>query len=198
MNRVTFFVALTVIGFFVFSMGCDSSRQNSSNRKGGNDNGEDTNNDSHRLPTVSTDKKTDSSEQLIYFGKGYGAIHFGMTHDQLIASAGEPERRQGTACEYLGKGFAVLFNRQKKVAAIMCGGFCASDLPMIERFKGITPEGIHMGSSLKEVLRLYGKPTEKNTFPEDPSLITLKYSQLGVEFAFRDEKLVHITMRMLK
>lgn len=184
MNKFAFVAVLTIIALSILYVGCNSSRRDTSDKECANE-------EIHQ-------SATDTTDQIIYIGKGYAAIRFGMTHDQLIAVAGEPERRLETACEYLSGGFAVLFNREKKVAAIMCGGFCLKDSPMIERFKGVTPEGIRMGSTLKEVLEAYGKPTEKNTFPEDPSLITVKYSKLGVEFAFRDEKLVHIAMRMLK
>ena len=191
MNKLIFATSFTIVVFCVLLIGCDSPRQDSSNEENAND-------DSQRSSIVAKGKSHDSTNQVIYLGKGYGAVCFGMTYDQLIASIGEPERRQGTACEYLSGGFAVLFNRNKKVAAIMCGGFCPGDATFVERFKGVTPEGVRMGSTLENVLQAYGKPTERKSFPKDPGLVVIRYSKTRVEFAFRNEKLIHITMRMLK
>lgn len=184
-------ITITVAAMLcVLLIGCDSSQQETLR------DGKKSNNSYPFLP-VSEDKSIDFTKYFIRFGRGYGPIRFGMTHDQLIASAGMPERQLGTACEYLSNGFAVLFDRKGKVAVIMCGGFCSKDSPMIDRFQGATPEGIRMGSTLDEVLRTYGKPTAKNSFPRDPELVTVRYVKLGVGFAFRDERLVHITIRRL-
>ena len=176
MNKFSLAAVLTIIAFCVLPIACDSSEQDTSNNEGKNE--ENTNSDSLRSSRVATDGSTDPIGQSISFGKGYGKIRFGMTYDQLIAAIGEPERRHGTACEYLSRGFAVLFNRGHEIAAIMCGDVSSSHLASIERFKGVTSEGVRMGSTLETVLQAYGKPTEKNTVPGDPSTTTLRRSPL--------------------
>ncbi len=149
------------------------------------------------LGTVASKPFADGHNAVV-FGQGYGPIRFDMKRDELIEVAGEPQRRQGTAYEYayeyLDRGYAVMFDREGKVAAIMCGD-ANQDSPLVDRFSGATLEGIHMGSSLEEVKAAYGRPDRTPPAPHDSSIQSVSYADLGAEFIFRDGALVHITMR---
>lgn len=55
---------------------------------------------------------------------GIGPIRFGMTKKDLEKVMGKPYRVTGKAHEYQHLGFAVIFDRQDKVGAILGGAWC--------------------------------------------------------------------------
>jgi len=128
-------------------------------------------------------------------GVGVGPVRFGMTVDEVKQALGEPDRTRGKALEYLSLGLAVILSKQDgSVGAIMMGDGNGSYL--VDRFKGVTKEGIRMKSARQEIIAAYGEP--ENATSEAPGLETLSYDSGRTEYSLKDGRLVHIAMRPLR
>ncbi|MDL5047520.1 hypothetical protein QQ054_16005 [Oscillatoria amoena NRMC-F 0135] len=127
-------------------------------------------------------------------GVGYGKVELGMNQDEVVALLGQPHLKLSSTAYQYHDGFAILFDREFRVTCVMFGGWCEGDKPLVDRFRGRTPEGIGMGSSLAAVVKAYGAPEKTKRFEEAPDFLIAGYPKLGVRFAFRRDRLVHITI----
>ena len=137
---------------------------------------------------------TRGAQDTVRPGEGYGQVQLGMSRDEVVALVGQPHLKVSSTAYQYRDGFAILFDREFRVAGVMCGGWCEGDKPLVDRFRGRTPEGIGMGSSLAAVVKTYGTPEKTKRFEEDPDFLIAGYPKLGVSFAFRRDRLVHITI----
>ena len=128
-------------------------------------------------------------------GVGVGPIKFGMTMDAVKQALGEPDRAPGRALEYLSLGLAVIRSkRDGTVGAIMMGDGNGSYL--VDRFKGVTKEGICMKSTRQEITVAYGEPESAES--EDTGVEVLQYDSGRTRYTLKDGRLVHIVLLQLR
>ncbi len=128
-------------------------------------------------------------------GVGVGPIKFGMTMDAVKQALGEPDRTTGKVLEYLSLGLAVIPSKQDvTVGAIMMGDGSGSYL--MDRFKGVTKEGIRMKSTRQEITVAYGEPESAET--EDTGVEVLQYDSGRTRYTLKDGQLVHIALHPLR
>ncbi|MCA9411538.1 MAG: hypothetical protein KC944_10045, partial [Candidatus Omnitrophica bacterium] len=124
-------------------------------------------------------------------GVGVGSIRLGMPKSEVIKAIGEPYRITGKAFEYQNLGFALFFDPEDKVNAILCGAWCPPSDILLDVFKGVTPEGIRLRSTIQEVRAAYGQPSATDEIAS--GFVVLHYGTM--DLAFREGKLVHITLK---
>lgn len=142
---------------------------------------------------LETAKKTNPILPVVP-GVGVGTVKFGMSQSEVIAEIGDPHRITGSAYEYQNLGYAVMFDRENKVNAFVCGAWCPPSDILLDVFKGVTQEGIHLRSSMEEVTTAYGQPLTRKDLDKD--FVVFHYKLIWL--AFRDGKLVHMTLRKPK
>jgi RNA polymerase sigma factor (sigma-70 family) len=129
---------------------------------------------------------------LIEPGVGVGKVKVGMTEDEVIAALGQPDRKQGEVLIYDKEfGMSVVFNRQKIVGAVFCGGGVV--------FSGHTTEGLGIGTTREELIQKLGEPTSVEKDAGDPTgEERLDYQTPGLTFAIREGKVFHIVVNLRK
>jgi hypothetical protein len=130
---------------------------------------------------------------------GIGPIKFGLTKKDVEEVLGKPYRVTGQAHEYQHLGFAVIFDKQDKVGAILGGAWCEISDILLDVFKGVTAKGIKLRSTKQQVISAYGKPSKTNIIgANNMDFEVLKYDSLRTDFALRKGKIVHITLKRPK
>jgi hypothetical protein len=122
-----------------------------------------------------------------------GKVRAGMSLQEIQKELG-PAQRRGNALEYSSFGFAVMFDSNGTVNAVMCGDVTGINGPFVTGFKGRTKEGIGMRSTRDEVVNAYGQPTVSETFPR--GLESMQYPVLGVTFTLEGGQVHHLIVRL--
>jgi outer membrane lipoprotein-sorting protein len=111
----------------------------------------------------------------------------------------KPQIYVTTTLDYSSRGFSLNLSSSFRIAGTIYPGYGllmirvfdqASDGPTVRDFQGKTKEGIRLGATRDEVLKIYGKPSESS----DKSFTGLAYLKLGWLFDFRHGKLAAITL----
>jgi hypothetical protein len=129
---------------------------------------------------------------------GIGPVKFGMTFEEAKKLLGEPDLILGDGIYQYRFGFALIAGRgENKVAAILAGGSCRGDEPMVEAFKGATKEGIGMNATKEQIVTAFGPPTNNDDASQagDPEVELLRYDSLGMELILRGGRLVHFALK---
>jgi hypothetical protein len=139
---------------------------------------------------------------------GIGPVEFGMQTDQIVPLLGQPDwiyREETTVLsasptddqgvkghmetlDYRSRGFRITVSSSPRVG--MTGVHCFNqDMsgPMVRDFMGKTAEGIRLGASRDDVLKIYGKPDVNRRG-------RVSYLRRGWEFSFFNEKLCGISV----
>ena len=126
---------------------------------------------------------------------GVGEIRFGMTTAELEKHLGKPYRSSKGVHEYQLLGMAFGIDANGSINAIMAGGWCDPSDVLCDVFKGKTDKGIRMRSTREDVQAAYGEPTKQRQIAEgDKDFVLWSYDELRMRLAFRNNKLVHITL----
>ena len=105
-----------------------------------------------------------------------GAVHSGMTIQQVIAELGQPDQTNDSHFQYSRLGLTVVPGRGEAVERVT----------IAHPFTGRTKENIGIGSSRADVIRAYGAPTVAK--PGTPGYDFLRYRRLGLVFQLHDGK----------
>lgn len=128
---------------------------------------------------------------------GVGTVTFGTSLTEIEKDLGTPYRKSGTAYEYQHRGFALIGDREAKLAVIMAGGWCKGSDILTKVFKGKTKAGIGLDASQAEIVAAYGKPSKisEEEHAGDLRFVVMRYNKLGMQFALQNDQLVHLTLR---
>ncbi len=138
-----------------------------------------------------------SPDLLIRPGEGVGDLKFGMSVEQMHKILGKPDRSQAKSHEYLSRGMAVVGSGNVGVAALLFGGRCEKDQPLVGKCRYRTTRDIGMGSSEEEVVAAYGPPSSRQEVPQgDEDSVVLSYDKLRATFVLRRGQVVHMTFKM--
>lgn len=138
-----------------------------------------------------------SCDLIIRPGDGVGNLKFGMSVEQMRKILGEPDRSQAKSHEYLSKGMAVMGSGNVGVAALLFGGRCDKDQPLVGKCRYRTTKNIGMGSSEEDVIAAYGPPSSKNRTTETGMpFVVMTYEDIRAEFTLRDGRVVHMSFKM--
>ncbi len=141
---------------------------------------------------ASCSRSAPSVSMKIIPGIGVGPIKFGMTMDEVKKTLGQPDPVAGKPLQYLSLGLSVIpSSKDGTVGAIMMGDTGGGQL--VERFKGVTTNGIGMKSTRQEIVAAFGQP-ESAKSTED-GLEDLGYDLGRTRFVLRGGRVVHITLR---
>lgn len=109
-----------------------------------------------------------------------GAIHSGMTIQQVIAELGQPDQTNSSGFNFAHLGLQVNPGSGDTVLKVIVG----------PQFAGRTKDGIGIGSSRADVIQVYGEPTVAR-LGATTNYEYLRYSKRGLSFMLHDGK-VHI------
>ncbi len=137
-------------------------------------------------------------------GKSVGGITIGMSEEDVVRALGKPEETSagGKPSEryvsYQSKGLSFLM-RDGNVATAFAysgrkGGYETGEFAA---FHGRTPEGISMGSTYQEVLRVYGKPTQEGALdlaPVPSRWLAFEDKGIGFDFVIATNELVTVNV----
>jgi outer membrane lipoprotein-sorting protein len=140
-------------------------------------------------PTADPDKLT----PVVIAKEGIGAVKFGMTKKEVIDALGEPDKidQRGMALDYLSRGYSILVSPQRGVMMIQCYTQ-ATFVVKVKDFAGQTREGVRMGMSAADIVKVYGEPDLKE---KDEATTRLGYRRkLGFEFTLFNDKLVQFSL----
>lgn len=130
---------------------------------------------------------------LIEPNASVGQIRAGMRTNDVIKLLGEPQRLTANAIEYTSLGFAVMPNSDGIVQVVMCGDVTGINGPLVKAFTGKTKEGIGLGSSREDVIKVYGEPTAAEKLRGNTE--SLRYDPLGITFTLEGGKVYHMIVR---
>lgn len=119
-------------------------------------------------------------------GVGFGGLRLGMSAAEVEAAVGPPERTTGDAWEYLSCGFALVFDRERRLAVLMGGGHPTLN----ERFAVESEEGLGLGSSREDVIGVLGEPTRSSSDGE-----MLHYDTRGIHWTLSGGRVTHVMIR---
>jgi len=125
----------------------------------------------------------DEDQFIIQPGVGIGELHFGDSSDKVINILGKPDFMMGDWL-YQFTGLAVLV-REGKVYSFQGGDAKGPDTRHAQQCRLRTSEGIGMGSSEQEIVKVYGEPTRRTTRQGD---VTISYQSKHMGFILRDNK----------
>lgn len=139
--------------------------------------------------------KGNTEDLLIRPGIGVGNVQFGMTIQQMKDVLGEPDVTPLTGEKshmYMALGIEIVTRDGVTISTILCGNPSGKKEPpefktMEEACKFKTVEGIGIGSSVDQVFKAFGQPTERKGG-------TLKYKDKGMIIFLYDDKVVGISL----
>ena len=143
-----------------------------------------------------TPRTKDSLAPEVIPGVGMGPARFGMTKDEIVRVLGEPDvvGGEGSSLEYLSRGFTLYMSPVRGWISVLCHG-PQSSAAEVREFAGKTKEGIGLGSSLKDLEAVFGKPDEIETPPNASSATkSVRYSKLGLDFTLFSDRVVQFMM----
>src|SRR5690349_6535015 len=106
-------------------------------------------------------------------------------------------RRPGRLFWALGwRAAAVIgaFPSRRGAAEVWAGNSAGYFGPLVEAFKPRTKEGIGMGSTLEDVVRVFGKPRNSHEVPQ-LEMLSMSYDAFGLDFHLRSNRAHHIIVR---
>lgn len=119
-------------------------------------------------------------------GVGFGGLRIGMERRVVERLIGPPERRTGDASEYLTCGFALIFGSDDRLAVLQGGGHPTLN----DRFTVRSAEGLGLGSSHQEILRVLGEPDATSS-----QGLMLHYLAEGVVWTLTEGRATHVSIR---
>src|SRR4051812_48214750 len=135
----------------------------------------------HPIPT--------SSESMVLTPSvSIGPVRSGMTIQQIIKQLGEPDRREGNLLAYSNLGFTVIAGKDGTVHSVLCVDVAGKEGAIKKSFAGHTKEGIGIGSSRADIIRVYGEPTKIETQGDLSNYEILRYIPLGLFFTVHEGK----------
>jgi outer membrane lipoprotein-sorting protein len=140
-------------------------------------------------PTADPDKLT----PVVTPKEGIGAVKFGMTKKEVTDALGEPDKidQRGMALDYLSRGYSILVSPNRGVMMITCYTQ-ATFVVKVKDFAGQTREGVRMGMSAADIVKVYGEPDSKEM---ENATTRLGYrKKLGFDFTLFNDKLVQFSL----
>ncbi len=126
-------------------------------------------------------------------GVGLGPIRFGMSRDKIESLIGKPDgyESNNTSLLYYSRGFFLTVSHRSGLKNIHCVSQMLT-MNQVREFAGKTKEGIGLGSSLREVEKVFGKPDRDEG--HDAMNKELVYTKVGLEIQFYGDKVINIDM----
>ena len=147
--------------------------------------------------TTSEGKISSSSASiLIEPGVRVGAVRKGMRPEDVTAKMGMADKTVGKVSFYYALGFSLSYASDGTVRKVYCGKIPGVDEPLAKPFEGRTKEGIGIGSTRAEIIKVFGKPLVGKT--ANPTEERLAYSTTGLLFILLDDKVCQITVDLHK
>lgn len=108
-----------------------------------------------------------SEDLLIRPGIGVGKIKLGMTIQQMKDILGKPDiAATGISYMYRDLGIEIVAKDKVTISAIVCGNPSGKSHPIVKAMEKVckfkTIEGIGIGSTADEVLKVFGEPTKRS------------------------------------
>jgi len=125
----------------------------------------------------------DEEKFIIQPGVGIGELHFGDSSDKVTKILGKPDFMMGDWL-YQYTGLAVV-TREGKVYSFQGGDVKSPGTRHVQQCRLQTAEGIGIGSSEQEIVKVYGEPTRRTTRQGD---VTIAYRSKGMGLKLRDNK----------
>jgi outer membrane lipoprotein-sorting protein len=114
-------------------------------------------------------------------GSGIADLHFGASRENVVATLGKPEQILYDTLAYPSRGFSLYVNLKTGLSNIDAFSADAVDTNALD-FPGKTDNGLHIGSTAREVADLYGPP---DSSPGGlPAEFGLQYKKLGLRILF--------------
>jgi Predicted periplasmic protein (DUF2092) len=164
----------------------------------------------HHMPAKNQPPLPDVGPLVISPEDGIGPVKFGASVAEIIRLLGEPDWKDqedatpvsvhgakpgstakkitGIELGYDRRGFRLKADEQHGLNAIECFNQ-VSTASLVGNFGGKTKEGLRLGASRDEVVKIYGKPDA------EMESRTLWYEKRGYRFEFRDKKLCSIHVK---
>ena len=142
--------------------------------------------------------KEEKAEPTIVAGRGWGLVQIGATRNQVTAVLGkDPIIAKYTNNYYLDypeKGVEVSFSTKDNKANGIFFYNKQKDSERFATFQEKTSTGIGWGSSVQDVIKVYGKPIHEYS-GQDGSLPWRRVVFKGIDFRFENDKMVRIAIR---
>ena len=119
-------------------------------------------------------------------------LRVGMPRRQVETLVGKPERTELGGSEYLSQGFALIYDKSDRLAAVF-GGESSTPGRLSEAFSG-SVAGVAMGASRSDIEILFGKPDEVRS---EAGVTFLKYAQIGLVFSLTEGRVHHLFGRQV-
>jgi hypothetical protein len=134
----------------------------------------------------------------VRFDDGY-SVSLGMSEGDLISRFGPPQRSSATAAEFLSRGFAVIFDKQRNVVAIFGGDACLrgsppTESPLVAAFQSAKVEGLRIYASPADVEARLGRAKAEHLAD---GIVSLTYAERGLTFTLRDDRVVYVMIRRI-
>lgn len=126
---------------------------------------------------------------VLHPDQGVGPVRFGMSRQEVEKLLGPPSKEfKWLYYWYPQRGLTIYFGPEG-VKVIICSSSQVTADPEARDFAGKTPEGIGIGSTENDIIRVYGHPKRRK---ESKGTIDLEYDQLY--FTLYDNYTVSIMM----
>ena len=137
--------------------------------------------------------KADLRAPQIIPGVGLGPIRFGMSREKIESLLGKPDGYEAdkTYLLYYSRGYVLTVSHRSGLKTINCVSQMLS-MERVRDFAGKTAEGIGIGSSLKDVEKVFGKPDRDEGVNAMNKLLI--YDKLGLEVRFIEDKVISIDL----
>lgn len=135
-------------------------------------------------------------------GAGVGDLRLGMSLPEVERKAGLPRIKKwlndGISYSYPSSGINVFASGDPmRVSRITAGSGFAEKNQWMREFWGKTREGIGIGSTREQILRVYGLPEAGNVLLDYKPRIdegSLVYRRLGIAFLMHENKVIRMTI----
>jgi len=128
-------------------------------------------------------ENVDEDKLIIRPGVGIGELHFGDSSDKVTKVLGKPDFMMGDWL-YQYTGLAVV-TREGKVYSFQGGDAKGPGTRNVQQCRLQTVEGIGIGSTEQQIVKIYGEPTRRMIRQGD---VHIGYRSKGMGFILRDKK----------
>ena len=128
-------------------------------------------------------ENVDEDKLIIRPGVGIGELHFGDSSDKVTKVLGKPDFMMGDWL-YQYTGLAVV-TREGKVYSFQGGDAKGLGTRNVQQCRLQTVEGIGIGSTEQQIVKIYGEPTRRMIRQGD---VHIGYRSKGMGFILRDKK----------
>lgn len=125
---------------------------------------------------------------VIEAGSRVGDIRAGMTRAEIVQLFGQPDRKTATYEYYEARGLKVMYRPNGIVRGVACGDVQNRNGAMVRAFRGRTKEGIGMGSSRDEVIKVFGEPAEVIKMEVQTNAEVLVYPDKALRVTLGDDR----------